>query len=106
MGDFMKCPFCEETLIEGDMRCPGGGSLVIDFDYLENMEKMEEKYSKVSLLELSKEKLTFEEIITMYTFIERADHHGGDGEVSDGSGRNGTFLNLSKQLKEMRNSGR
>lgn len=100
----MKCPFCGETLIEGDMRCPSCGSLVIDFDYLENMEKMEKKYSKVSLLELSKEKLTFEEIITMYTFIERADHHGGDGEVSDGCGQDGTFSNLSKQLKEMRKS--
>ena len=76
--------------------------MVIDFDYLENMEK---KYSKVSLLELSKEKLTFEEIITMYTFIERVGHHDGDGEVSDECGQDGTFSNLSKQLKEMRNAG-
>lgn len=102
----MKCPFCDENLIEGDLRCPNCRSLAMDFDYLENMEKMEEKYSKVSLLDLSKEKLTFEEIITMYTFIERVDHHGGDGEVSDECGQDGTFSNLSKQLKEMRNSGR
>ena len=102
----MKCPFCGGNLIEGDLRCPNCRRMVIDFDYLENMAKMEEKYSKVDLFELSQEKLTFEEIITMYTFIERADHHGGDGEVSDGSSRNGTFSNLSKQLKEMRNSGR
>ena len=99
----MKCPFCEENLIEGDLICPSCRSFVIDFDYLENMDKMEEKYSKSSLLDLSKEKLTFEEIITIYTYIERADHHGGDGEVSDGCSDDGTFSNLSKRLKEIKN---
>ena len=64
---------------------------------------MEEKYSKYSLLDLSREKLTFEEIITIYTFIERADHFGGDGEVSDRCSQDETFSNLSKQLKEMKN---
>lgn len=99
----MKCSFCEENLIEGDLICPNCRSIVIDFDYLENMDKMEEKYSKFSLLDLSKEKLTFEEIITIYTYIERADHFGGDGEVSDGCMQDGTFSNLSKRLKEMKN---
>ena len=99
----MKCPFCEENLIEGELICPSCRSLVIDFDYLENMDRMEEKYSKSSLSDLSKEKLTFEEIITIYTYIERADHHGGDGEVSDGCSGDGTFSNLSKRLKEIKN---
>lgn len=81
----MKCPFCGENLIEGELVCQNCRSLVIDFDYLENMRKMEEKYSKLSLLELSREKLTFEEIITICTYIERADHHFGDSEVSDES---------------------
>ena len=76
--------------------------MVIDFDYHENMKRMEKKYSKSSLLELSREELTFEEIITIYTYIERADHHGGDGEVTDGCSRDGTFANLSRQLREMR----
>jgi hypothetical protein len=75
----------------------------MDFDYFENMDKMEKKYSKVSLLDLSKEKLTFEEIITIYTYIERADHHGGDGEVSDRCVQDGTFSNLSKRLNEIKN---
>ena len=35
----MKCPFCEENLIEGDLICPSCRSFVIDFDYLENMDK-------------------------------------------------------------------
>ena len=67
----MKCPFCEENLIEGDLICPNCRSMVIDFDYLEN--------------------------------IERADHFGGDGEVSDGCRQDETFSNLSKRLREIKN---
>ena len=99
----MKCPFCGENLIEGDLRCPNCRGLAIDFDYFENMDKMEEKYSKSSLLDLSREKLTFEELVTIYTYIQRADHHGGDGEVSEGCSDDGTFSNLSRQLEEMKN---
>ena len=99
----MKCPFCEENLIEGDLTCPNCRSMAIDFDYSENMDRMEEKYSKSTLSDLSKEKLTFEEIITIYTYIERANHFGGDGEVSDECRQDGTFSNLSKRLKEIKN---
>ncbi|ALT68995.1 hypothetical protein [Methanobrevibacter millerae] len=53
-------------------------------------------------MDLSREKLTFEEIITIYTYIERADHHGGDGEVSDRCVQDGTFSNLSKRLNEIK----
>ena len=63
---------------------------------------MKEKYSKYSLSELSREKLTFDEIVTIYTYIERADHHGGDGDVSDESRQNGTYSNLSRRLKEIK----
>ena len=101
----MKCPFCDENLIEGDLRCPNCRARAIDFDYMENMDRMEEKYSKSGLLDLSKEKLTFEEIVTVYTYIERADHHGGDGEVSRRCSQDGTFSNLSGQLREMKNAG-
>ena len=99
----MKCPFCGETLSEGDLRCPGCGGLAIDFDYPKNMDRMEEKYSKSGLLELSKEKLTFDEIVTIYTYIERADHYYGDDEFSEGCREDGTFSNLSRRLKEIRN---
>ena len=99
----MKCPFCGQNLIEGDLRCPNCRGLAIDFDYLENMDKMGKKYSKSSLSELSSEKLTFDEIVTIYTYIERADHHGGDGEVSDGCSEDGTYSKLSKRLKEIKN---
>ena len=100
---YMKCPFCSENLIEGDMVCPHCRRRVMDFDYFKNMDKMREKYSKFSLSDLSHEKLTFEEIITIYTYIERADHHGGDGEVSDRCVQDGTFSNLSKRLKKKKN---
>ena len=66
------------------------------------MDKMEKKYSKTCLLELSEEKLTFEEIVTIYTFIERADHHCGEGLLFDEYSQNGTFSNLRKRLDEMR----
>lgn len=55
----MKCPFCEENLIEGDLTCPNCRSMAIDFDYSENMDRMEEKYSKSTLSDLSKEKTDF-----------------------------------------------
>lgn len=44
--------------------------MVTDFDYFENIDNMKEKYSKFGLLDLSKEKLTFEEIITIYTALK------------------------------------
>ena len=99
----MKCPFCGKNLIEGYLVCQSCRSLVIDFDYMENLEKMEKKYSKSSLADLSKEKLIFEEIITIYTFIERANHQYGDDELSRKCEKDGTFSNLSRQLKEMKN---
>ncbi|ALT68996.1 hypothetical protein [Methanobrevibacter millerae] len=42
----MKCPFCGENLIEGDMRCPHCRCGVMDFDYFENMDKMEKSIPK------------------------------------------------------------
>ena len=99
----MKCQFCGESLSEGDLRCSNCRRRAVDFDYLENMNKMEEKYSKSSLLDLSREKLTFDEIVTIYTYIERADHHYGDDEFSSECRQDGTFSNLSKRLNEIKN---
>ena len=98
----MDCHFCGEKLIEGHLNCPGCRHPAFDIDYLENMDKMEKKYSKTGLLELSEEKLTFDEIITIYTFIERAEHHFGDESLFEECGQNGTFANLRKRLDEMR----
>ena len=54
----MDCHFCGEKLIEGYLNCPGCRHPAFDIDYLENMDKMEKKYSKTGLLELSEEKFT------------------------------------------------
>ena len=43
---YMKCPFCSENLIEGDMVCPHCRCGVMDFDYFENMDKMEKSIPK------------------------------------------------------------
>ena len=91
----MDCHFCGEKLIEGYLNCPGCRHLAFDIDYLENMDKMEKKYSKTGLLELSEENLTFD-------FIERADHHCGEESLFDEYSQNGTFSNLRKRLDEMR----
>lgn len=64
---------------------------------------MEEKYSKSGLLELSKEKLTFQEIITISTFIERLNHHCGEDSVSDECGQDEINSNLAKRIAEIRN---
>ena len=40
------------------------------------------------------EKLTFDELITIFTYIERADHFGGDSEFSDECRQDGTFSNF------------
>ncbi len=73
-----------------------------DLDKAEHIDKEKTK-DNVYWHCYGEEKLTFEEIITIYTYIERADHHGGDGEVSDRCVQDGTFSNLSKRLNEIKN---
>ena len=100
----MNCPFCKEKITEISRLCANCGKPLLDFNYFENMNKMKEKYGKSSLHDLSHEKLTFEEIITIQTFIERRDHHCGDMETSEQCREDGTFSNLGKRLNEMKNS--
>ena len=58
--------------------------------------------SPKDLLELSKQKLTFSEVITIYSFIERADHHSGDNLSSERCMNDGTFENLKKRVDEIK----
>lgn len=99
----MKCRNCDETLNEGDLICPNCKSEVMDFNYMENLRNIEEKYGKRDFLELSKEKLTFAEIVTICTFIERADRHAGDNFLEDKCEKDGTYSNLQRRLEEIRN---
>ena len=65
------------------------------------MGRMEKSIPNQAFLIYPK-KLTFDEIVTIYTCIERADHHGGDGEFSDECRQVGTFFNLYKRLNEIK----
>ena len=98
----MICRSCNERIEEGEFRCPKCNARVIDLNYFKNLDKMEEKYGTRNILELSKEKLTYPEVITIFTFIERADRHIGDGSVEDACSENGVFLNLHRRLEEIK----
>ena len=99
----MKCHFCDETLKEGELICHNCKSMVIDFNYMKHLREIENKYSKRDFLELSKEKLTFPEIVTILTFIKRSDRHAGDTYMQDKCREDGTCSNLHKRLEEIRN---
>lgn len=91
------CRICR-GLGDGYLRGPLCGRGVFDFDYFRNLRLMEEKYGTDDLLELSKQKLTFSEVITIYSFIERADHHSGDNLSSESRRKDGTFENLKRRI--------
>ena len=56
---------------------------MLDVNYIDNMEILKKKYGKRYVDELSKEKLEFLEIITVFTFIHRLDRHMGWGFYDD-----------------------
>ena len=96
------CDVCSGLGDDGIYACPKCGREVFDFRYFMNLRKMEKKYGTDDLLELSGEKLTFSEIVTIYSFTERADRHCGDTLTSDRCRKDGTFTNLSRRLDEIR----
>ena len=95
------CEICSE-LDMGHFSCPKCGRRVFDFNYFNNLEEMEKKYGTDDFLKLSQEKLTFPEIITIYSFIERCEHHCGDTLTTDQCRSDGTFSNLKKRTDEIK----
>lgn len=75
---------------------------MVDVDYINNMTKMKKKYGKQYVEELSKEKLSFLEIITVFTFIHRAERHAGGGWYEDCM-VDGTYYNLLCRLERIKN---
>lgn len=71
---------------------------IMDKQYMENWHKLKNKYGKGSSIDLSKEKLDFREIITVFTFIERANRHAGEGSAHD----YGAGSNLLSRLEEIK----
>ena len=75
---------------------------MVDVDYINNMTRIKKKYGKRYVEDLSKEKLDFLEIITIFTFIHRAERHSGGGWYEDCIG-DGTYYNLLCRLEEIKN---
>ena len=74
---------------------------MVDVDYINNMTRIKKKYGKRYVEDLSKEKLDFLEIITIFTFIHRAERHSGGGWYDDCIA-DGTYYNLLCRLKEIK----
>lgn len=52
---------------------------MFDVDYTESIAEIKEKYGKKYINDLSEEKLDFLGIITVFTFIQRAERYIGGG---------------------------
>ena len=74
---------------------------MVDVEYQNNIARIRKKYGKRYVEELSKEKLDFLEIITIFTFIHRAERHAGGGWYDDCMD-DGTYYNLLCRLKEIK----
>ena len=95
----VDCEICD-SLGSGYFTCPKCGRPIFDFNYFTNLDRMEEKYGTRDFLKLSKEKLTFQEIVTIHSFIERCDHHCGDTSTTDRTGVTEHSKILKKELKK------
>ena len=70
-----------------------------DQHYMLNLYKIRNKYGKNLIKDLSKEKLDFREVITIFTFVERANRHAGGGSDNDHE----IWSNLLSRLEEIKN---
>ena len=95
------CDVCRDLDEPGIHACPKCGRNVLDIRFRKHLREMQEKYGSDDLLELSREKLSFSQIITIYTFIERCDRHCADTPTADRCRRDGTFANLEKRMDEI-----
>ena len=70
-----------------------------DQHYMLNLDKIRNKYGKNLIKDISKEKLDFREVITIFTFVERANRHAGGGSDNDHE----IWSNLLSRLEEIKN---
>ena len=92
----------EEDIVEEDdmfIDEPCFFNEINDQCYMQNWDKLRNKYGKYSSIDLSKEKLNFQEVITVFTFIERANRHAGEGSAHDSE----VWLNLLSRMEEIKN---
>ena len=67
-------------------------------NYMADYRRIREKYGKKWTIDLSREKLTIYEVITLFTFVERASRHSGSYTPSDYE----VWANLLSRLEEIR----
>ena len=76
---------------------------LVDRKYNVSLNKIIEKYGKREIHSLSLEKLDFLEIMTIFTYIPRVDHHDYRSEFVQRCFDDGTYYNLLCRLEEIRN---
>ena len=109
--DFKKEEFTKEEMLEiidvylSQNSCLDKASghfphfrIIMAINYMANYQMMLEKYKKRWTIDLSREKLTFSEVITLFTFVERAAHHSGEYSPKDYE----IWENLFSRLEEIR----
>ena len=74
---------------------------MVDVEYQNNIARIRKKYGKRYVEDLSKEKLDFLEILSIFTFIHRAERHAGGGWYDDCMA-DGTYYNLLCRLEEIK----
>ena len=76
---------------------------MVDVNYINNMEILKKKYGKQNVYELSKEKLDFLEIITIFTLIHRVSRGDIEDETYDYCVNHNIYYNLLCRLEEIKN---
>ena len=76
---------------------------ILDIDYIDNWENLLKKYGKTNVEEVSKEKLDFLEIITVFTTIHRVNRNDFDDETYDYCIEKNVYYNLLCRLEEIKN---
>lgn len=75
---------------------------MVDVDYINNIKILKKKYGKKYVEELSKEKLDFLEIITVFTLIHRSSRGDIDDETYDYCIESNIYYNLLCRLEEIK----
>ena len=75
---------------------------MVDVDYIDNWKKLLKKYDAANIEDVSKEKLDFLEIITVFTTIHRANRNDFDDETYDYCIESNVYYNLLSRLEEIK----
>ena len=73
---------------------------IYDTKYYPKLEMMEKKYGTIQMNQLSREKLTLEEVFAVLTWLHRDERHCGGSFLR--AIENGTFYNLLSRLEEIK----